>query len=104
MLGRSVGLTSEEVSALAEPDSCDSFDATDRLVLRYADVLTRENRVEDKLFDELARTFSQRELIELCMATAMAGMVNRVHATFQTDVDTFTKAVTDEPSQPASDH
>lgn len=103
MLGRSVGLTSEEVSALGDPDTCDTFDATDRLVLRYADVLTMENRVDDALFKELSDHFSQQELIELCVATAMAGMVNRVHATFQTEVDEFTRGIIDGSSQPASD-
>lgn len=96
MLGLSVGLASDELAALGAPESCDSFDAVDRLVLRYAEALTRENRVDDALYSELAETFSQTELIELCLATAMAGMINRVHATFQTDVDESTQAFLDD--------
>lgn len=92
MLGRSVGLGAEELAALGEPDRCDSFDETDRLVLRYAETLTQENLVDDALYSSLSATFSRDELIELCMTIAMAGMINRVHATFQTDVDEFTQS------------
>ncbi|MDZ7685725.1 MAG: hypothetical protein U5O39_12535 [Gammaproteobacteria bacterium] len=58
--------------------------------------MTRENRVDDALYAELSGAFSQTELIELCLATAMAGMINRVHATFQTDVDESTRTFLEE--------
>jgi len=96
MLGLSVGLTGDEIAALGKPESCNSFDATDRLVLRYTDSLTKDNLVDQGLYAQLAEAFPQQELIELCMAVAMAGMVNRVHATFHTDVDEFTRARQDQ--------
>ena len=40
MLGRSVGLTDEEMAMRAEWDTTPLFDDTDRLVPRYAAVLT----------------------------------------------------------------
>ena len=92
MLGRSVGLTDEEMAAMAAPDTCASFDATDRLVLRYSEVLTRENQVSDALYAELAARFPREELLELCMTVALSALVNRVHATFRTDVDGATRA------------
>ena len=92
MLGQSVGLTDEEMAAMAEPDTCASFDATDRLVLRYSEVLTREHRVSDALYAELEARFPCEELLELCMTVALAALVNRVHATFRTDVDDSTRA------------
>ncbi|MDZ7685302.1 MAG: hypothetical protein U5O39_10145 [Gammaproteobacteria bacterium] len=91
MLGLSVGRTSEEIAALGSPETCDSFDETDKLVLCYTDTLTRENHVDDVLYEALSATFHREELIELCMAVAMAGMVNRVHATFHTEVDRTTR-------------
>jgi len=87
MLGLSVGLTNDEMLAMGAPEACASFDATDRLVLRYAEILTRENRVDDALYGELAARFSRAELVELCMTVALSALVNRVHATFRTDVD-----------------
>ena len=79
-----------------EPSSL--FDTTDRLVLRYADVLTKENRVNDKLYAELEARFPRDELVELCMTVSLAALVNRVHATFRTDLDDSTRAqVADAP-------
>ena len=77
---------------MADPQTCSSFDATDQLVLRYADVLTRENRVDDALYAELASRFSRNELLELCFSVGLSNLVNRVHATFRTDLDESTRA------------
>ena len=90
MLGRSVGLTNEELADLGEWESSSLFDETDKLVLRFADVLSRENSVDDALYGALVACFTQSELLKLSFTVSMAGMVNRVHATFLTDVDDST--------------
>ena len=92
MLGRSVGLQDEEMAAMADWATVALFDDTDRLVLRYAEVLTRENRVSDALYAELEARFPREELLELCMTVGLAALVNRVHATFHTEVDDSTRA------------
>jgi alkylhydroperoxidase family enzyme len=86
-LGSSAGLTDEELSWLNGWQEAPVFDDTDRLVLRYADALTRENRVDEALYAALAARFPPRELFELCMAVSLSALVNRAHATFLTDVD-----------------
>ncbi len=86
-LGSSAGLSDEELSWLNGWQEAPVFDETDRLVLRYADALTRENRVDAELYAALADRFPPRELFELSMAVSLAALVNRVHATFNTDVD-----------------
>jgi alkylhydroperoxidase family enzyme len=91
MLGRSVGLTDLEIAAMADAESSHLFDETDRLVLGYAEILTRENRVPDELFAKLAARFSREELVELCFAVGLSSLVNRVHATFRTDLDSETR-------------
>ena len=89
------------MAAMAEPETCASLDTTDRLVLRYAEELTRHNRVNDGLYAELAAVLSQDELLELAMTVGLAAMVNRVHATFRTDVDDSTQAsIADAPACP----
>ena len=89
------------MAAMAEPETCASLDATDRLVLRYAEELTRHNRVDDARYTELETCFSRDELLELSMTVGLAAMVNRVHATFRTDVDGETRdAVADAPACP----
>src|SRR5688500_11714961 len=92
MLGRSVGLKDEEMAAMADWDTVPVFDDTDRMVLRYAEVLTKEIRVKDALYADLEVRFPREELLELCMTVALAALVNRVHATFHTDVDDSTRA------------
>jgi alkylhydroperoxidase family enzyme len=100
MLGRSVGLGDEEMAAMAEPESCATFDETDRLVLRYAEESTRQIRIDDELYRALAKRFPKEELFELAMTVALAAMVNRVHATFRTDLDEATHAAVGPPSCP----
>ena len=90
MLGRSIGLSNEEMAELGHWESSRLFDQTDKLVLRFTDQLSRENRVDDDLFGELSARFSQPELLKLTFTIGMAGIVNRVHATFLTDVDEAT--------------
>ena len=92
MLGLSVGLTNDEMASMGAPETCPTFDATDRLVLRYSEALTRTNVVDDALYAEMAARFPQDELVELCVTVGLSALVNRVHATFRTDVDETTLA------------
>lgn len=89
MLGQSVGLSAEQMAAMGDADS-PLFDETEALVLRYAQVLTRDNKVDDALYGELEKRFSKNDLFELCMTIGLSGLVNRVHATFKTDLDAET--------------
>ena len=101
MLGRSVGLSDEEMAGMANAETVSSFDETDRLVLRYAETSIREIRIPDELYAKLAARFPKQELMELCMTVALAALVNRVHATFQTDLDEGTRErVADGPACP----
>ncbi len=76
---------------MSDAESSPLFDDTDRLVIRYTEVLTRENRVDEPLYAELAAKFPREELMELCLAVGLAALVNRVHATFRTDLDGSTR-------------
>lgn len=68
------------------------FDAADRLVLEFTETLTLHNRVDDDLYARLEGHFERRQLVRLAMTIALAGMVNRIHATFDTEVDAATLA------------
>ncbi|MEQ8233997.1 MAG: hypothetical protein RLW61_03830 [Gammaproteobacteria bacterium] len=85
-------MTDEEMAAMHAPETCASFDARDRLVLRYAEALTRDNRIDDALYAELAASFPREEQLELCATVGLSAMVNRFHATFRTDIDDATAA------------
>jgi alkylhydroperoxidase family enzyme len=100
MLGRSVGIGDEEMAGMAEPETVGTFDETDRLVLRYAEQSTRQIRIDDELYAALAASFDERQIIELAMTVGLAALVNRVHATFLTDLDPHTRAAVGSPSCP----
>ena len=68
------------------------FDEADRLVLEFTETLTLHNRVDDDLYARLEQHFERRQLVRLAMTIALAGMVNRIHATFDTEVDEATLA------------
>ena len=59
-------------------------------MLAFTDGLSQHNEVSDAVYVELARHFSEREILKLSFTVGLAGMVNRVHATFRTDVDDAT--------------
>ena len=79
-----------EMAEVGSWETSDVFDDKDRLVLRYTDSLSRDNRVEDSLYKDLTAHFSEKEIMKLCITVSFAGLVNRVHATFLTDVDQTT--------------
>jgi alkylhydroperoxidase family enzyme len=91
MLGRSVGLSNDEIASMAVAEGSALFDDTDRLVLRYSEILTCQNRVPDELYEALTNRFSKDELVELCFTVGLSNLVNRVHATFLTDLDGSTR-------------
>lgn len=99
MLGSSIGLSAAEMAGMAEPETVDSFDETDRLVLRYAETSIRDVRIPDALYAELAQRFSQREIYDLGMTVGLASLVNRMHATFRTDIDDDTRDVVGDAPQ-----
>lgn len=76
---------------MAEAATSPLFDETDRLVIRYSETSTRSLEIDDGLYAALAARFPKEELLELCFTVAMAALVNRVHATFQTDLDETTR-------------
>lgn len=90
MLGRSVGLQDNEMAALRNWQDSDLFDEKDRTVLAYTDNLSKHNKVSDELHQALTKHFSTAEIMKLCVTVSFAGLVNRVHATFLTDVDQLT--------------
>jgi len=80
------------MAAMAEAESSPLFDQTDKLVIRYAEVLTRTCKVSDDLYGQLQARFTREQVLELCFLVGLAALVNRVHATFATEVDSVTRA------------
>ena len=60
-------------------------------VIEYSEILTMDNSVSNEMYARLERYFSQEQIVELSMTVGFSAMVNRVHATFKTDIDADTK-------------
>lgn len=91
MLGRSVGLSTEQLNHLGDDPLPEGvYTESEAAVVRYAQILTRDIFIEDGVYAELARHYTNEQMVELCMVIGLSNMVNRFHATFQTDVDEMT--------------
>jgi len=68
---RQAGLTEDKIAALDHLDS-DVFTPRERAALRFADLMATEHlKVDDAVFAELRRHFSEAQIVELGVSTAM---------------------------------
>ena len=73
------GLSADTVARILEPD-CPGLTPLDRLVRDYAvQVTTEPNRIRDGVFTELRMHFSEEQIVELTVRTALCGFFNRVN-------------------------
>lgn len=90
MLGRSVGLSKEKVEQLKQWKESTIYNEEERLVLEYTEELVKKIQISDDLYTRLRQQFSEQTIISLCFTSGISGIINRIHGTFQTDVDNFT--------------
>jgi alkylhydroperoxidase family enzyme len=65
------GISDEQLLALPHHRDADCFDETERLVIDYAEAMTRTPaEVTDELFDRMREHFDERQLVELTAAIA----------------------------------
>ena len=89
--GRSVGISDTLIAHLGDdPLPDDVFSDVERVVVEYSRRLTRMEPIDDALYARLATHFSTEAIIELCLIVGSSNIVNRLHATFHTDVDEST--------------
>jgi uncharacterized peroxidase-related enzyme len=77
------GLGAETVSNILEPD-CPGLDEIDRIVRDYAIQVTESpQRIPDELFDDLRKHFSEAQIVELTLRSALCGFFNRFNEAMQ---------------------
>ena len=59
------GVSREQITHINDYETNEAFSDLDRVVLRYTDGITVDNKVDDGVFEELKKHFSERELVEL---------------------------------------
>jgi len=102
-VGRKAGITEPQLHELARFEESAAFNETERLVLRLAVSLTRTPAtVDDALFAELRRQFTEPQLVELTAAIAWENHRARFNRTFGIIAEGFSKgAFCPMPERPA---
>ncbi|WP_119070165.1 carboxymuconolactone decarboxylase family protein [Rubrobacter indicoceani] len=97
-----MGLSTEQLNHLGDdllPEGV--YAEKEAAIIRYAQTLTRDIFIDDATYSNLAEHFSDEQIVELCMVVGLSNMVNRFHATFQTDVDDTTTSANAEADRVA---
>ena len=68
------------------------YDDPQAAIIRYAQKSTRSEPIDDTTYGDLTRHFSTQQIMDICLTVGLSNMVNRFHATFQTDVGEATIA------------
>jgi hypothetical protein len=101
-----VGISDEKIAHLGdEPLPGGVYEPWEAAVVRYAQASTKLHPITDDIYNDLARHFDPKQIIELCATVGLSNQVNRFHATFLTDLDTtITEALCDGCPLPVPPH
>lgn len=81
------GLSADSVARILEPD-CPGLDEVDRLVRDYAVQVTEKPQyIRDALFEKLRQHFSEEQIVELTLRTALCGFFNRFNDALLIDME-----------------
>jgi AhpD family alkylhydroperoxidase len=89
-LAQDVGIPEEDLRELSVWRTSSRFDEEDRLVLEYAEGMTRTPvEISDELFERLREHFDERQLVHLTMAIALENLYNRSNHALGIESDGF---------------
>lgn len=81
------GFLPDAVARILDPD-VPGFDAVDLLVRDYAvQVTTNPQRIRDEVFVALRKHFSEEQIVELTLRTALCGFFNRFNDALMIDIE-----------------
>lgn len=81
------GLPPKTITEILEPD-CPGLDPVDRMVRDFAVQVTNDpGQIRDSTFDELKQHFSEEQLVELTLRTALCGFFNRFNDALQIGIE-----------------
>jgi uncharacterized peroxidase-related enzyme len=86
-LGLRAGLSQEQIEQLPHYKSSAVYDDLQKLVIEYAEELTKNVRVPDPLMAQLKARLSEQELVELNLTVGIAQITNRFNESFKIDLD-----------------
>jgi uncharacterized peroxidase-related enzyme len=90
MFGQALGVSEAQLAAMqgdAWRDS-DLFDEREKAVIAWAEAVTHNTAKRDKaLWERMKRLFTDAEIVEITLASAMFNMINRLNDTFWTELE-----------------
>ena len=88
--GKALGITDEKLNALQSDAyrSSPLFDEREKAAIAWSEAVTLNTAKSDKaLWETMRRLFSDAEIVEITMASAMFNMINRLNDTFWTELE-----------------
>jgi 4-carboxymuconolactone decarboxylase len=82
------GITEADCAALSHWRLAQNFSERERAALAYAETMTRDVDVPDAVFNEVARHFNERQIVELTVLIGAYNMNTRVLKALQVDPQT----------------
>lgn len=89
--GQALGVSEAQLEVMKGDAWRDSplFNEREKATIAWAEAVTRNTAKSDKvLWDTMKRLFSEAEIVEITMASAMFNMINRLNDTFWTELET----------------
>jgi alkylhydroperoxidase family enzyme len=90
VLGQALGLTDAEFAALQGDDYRASplFNEREKAALAWAEAMTLNTaKRDDAAWNAMQRLFSDAEIVEISLASAMFNMINRLNDSFRTELE-----------------
>jgi hypothetical protein len=89
VLGQALGLTDAEFDALqGDYRASPLFDTREKAVLAWAEAMTLNTaKRDDAVWAELRGLFSDAEIVEISLSSAMFNMINRLNDSFRTELE-----------------
>lgn len=85
--GRRAGVTDEQIQDLNNYKTSTAYSPVEKLVLQYAEELTKSVTTSDELMAGLKENLSEQDLVELNLTVGVANLTNRFNMSFLTDPD-----------------
>ena len=85
--GLRAGVTEQQIQEIDTYSSSTAFSPIEKLVLQYAEELTRTVKTSDELMTELKKHLSEPQIVELNLTVGLANLTNRFNMSLMTDQD-----------------
>jgi alkylhydroperoxidase family enzyme len=97
-VGRNAGITDEQLEDLAVFEASPHFDHREKVVLRYAEGMTRTPAdVSDVVFAEIQTLFSAEQIVEVTAAIALENFRARFNCALKIESDSLCLLPPDHP-------